>query len=73
MITVSEIEKITIESYIDTLRVIEQGDTRYYRLVGSVYSAFHNAKTRLAKKDFQFEFERLVEDGEHYLKVKRIK
>lgn len=68
---VSEI--IQIDSYTDTLRQIEQGDTHYYRLVGTVYSGFHNAKTRLAKQGFEFIFKKMNENDEYYLEVKRIK
>lgn len=73
MIKVFDIERITIESYVETLRIIPLGETRYYRLVGTVYSGFHNAKTRLSKQNFQFEFERIIENDEHYLKVERLK
>ena len=70
---VSEILKIEVESYIDTLRQIGIREVRYFRLVGTVYTGFHNAKTRLSKKDFEFAFQRIKENDEHYLKVERIK
>ena len=73
MIAISEIIRIEVESYVDTLRQIEVGETRYFRLVGTVYTGFHNAKTRLSKKDFEFVFQRIKENDEHYLKVERIK
>ena len=73
MIEFSEIEKITIESYVETLRVIKVGQTRYFRLVGKTYSGFHNAKTRLAKKGWGFNFSTAQGEKEEYIEIKRIK
>lgn len=73
MIVFSEIETIVIESYIETLRLIEVGETRYFRLIGTVYSGFHNAKTRLAKKGLAFDFNTAQDGKEHYIEIKRIK
>ena len=50
MIEVSEIKTIQVESYIDTLRDIPVGANRVYLLIGTVYTGFHNAKTRLSKQ-----------------------
>jgi len=73
MIKFSKIETITVESYIETLRLIEVGETRYFRLIGTAYSGFHNAKTRLAKKELSFSFSTAQEGKEHYIEIKRIK
>ena len=73
MIEFSDIEKIEVKSYIDTLRKIEIGETRYFRLVGTVYSGFHNAKTRLSKQNFEFTFKQIVEKDEECLEIKRIR
>jgi hypothetical protein len=73
MIEFSKIETITVESYVETLRLIEVGGIRYFRLIGTAYSGFHNAKTRLVKKGFAFDFNTAQEGAEHYIEVKRIK
>lgn len=73
MVDVSQIKRLEVDSYIDTLRDIEQGEIKKYRLVGTVYTGFHNAKTRLFRKGLEFEFKRFQDSGEHYLEIKRIK
>lgn len=73
MIEFSKIKTITVESYVETLRLIEVGGTRYFRLIGTAYSGFHNAKTRLVKKGMAFDFTTAQEGAEHYIEIKRIK
>jgi hypothetical protein len=73
MIKVSEIKRVEVDSYIETLRDISIGTDRTYHLVGTVYTGFHNAKTRLSKQGCQFEFERFTNDNHYYIKVKRTK
>ena len=44
---VSEVKRITIKSYVETLLEIKKGDTKYYELTGTDYTGFHNARKRL--------------------------
>ena len=73
MIEVSEIKTIQVESYIDTLRDIPVGANRVYLLIGTVYTGFHNAKTRLSKQNLQFVFRRFSEENKQFLEEKRLK
>lgn len=73
MIEFSDIVKIEVKSYIDTLRQIEVGETRYFRLVGTAYSGFHNAKTRLSRKKIEFTFKQIIENDEECLEIIRTK
>ena len=44
---VSEVKRITVKSYVETLLEIKKGDTKYYELTGTDYTGFHNARKRL--------------------------
>ncbi len=64
----------TVKSYIDTLRSFSTGEVRYFLLVDTDYTGFHNAKKRI-KDSYQWEFDFSSEniDDKKYFKVKRIK
>lgn len=65
---------IRVESYSETLRKHPRNKTFAYKLSSPLaYNGFHNAKTRLSKKGFAFNFEIIKEEGIEYLKVKRTK
>lgn len=46
---VSKIKRI--KSYIETLRGFDVGDTKYYELVDTDYTGFHNARKRLEEQN----------------------
>ena len=45
-----------VESYSETLRIIPVGKTRVYRLSGTGYANFQNAKSRFKKKGIEYNF-----------------
>lgn len=45
-----------VESYAETLRVIPVGKTRTYRLMGTAYANFQNAKSRFKKQGIEYAF-----------------
>ena len=67
-------EIVRVESYSETLRQHPRNKTFAYKLSNPLaYNGFHNAKTRLSKNGFAFNFEIIKEKGIEYLKVKRTK
>lgn len=67
-------EIVMVESYSETLRKHPRNKTLAYKLNNPLaYNGFHNAKTRLSKNGFAFNFEIIKEEGMEYLKVKRTK
>lgn len=46
-----------VESYAETLRIIPVGKTRIYKLSGTVYANFQNAKSRFKKLGIEYNFE----------------
>lgn len=67
---VSEIKRV--KSYIETLRDFDVGDTKYYELVDTDYTGFHNARKRLQdKKVGQFSFKQYEENGKKYFMITR--
>lgn len=69
-IKVSKIK--TVKSYIDTLRAFALGETKYYELVHTDYTGFHNARKRLQdKKVGQFSFKQYEENGKKYFMITR--
>jgi len=63
-----------VPSYSETLRIHPKGKVLFYPLnVSLSYNGFHNAKTRLAKIGYEFNFKIIKEQGIEYLRVKRIK
>lgn len=69
---VSEIKRV--KSYVETLRSLNVGDTRYYELVDTDYAGFHNARKRLQdKKAGQFSFKQYEENGKKYFMITRSK
>jgi hypothetical protein len=45
-----------VESYTETLRIIPVGKTRTYKLVGTAYANFQNAKSRFKKQGIDYNF-----------------
>ncbi|MBQ7856218.1 MAG: hypothetical protein IJ348_03765 [Alistipes sp.] len=69
-IEVSQIKRV--KSYVDTLREFALGETRYYKLVNTDYTGFHNARKRLQdKKAGQFSFKQYEENGKKYFMITR--
>ena len=69
-IKVSKIK--TVKSYVDTLRAIALGETKYYELVHTDYTGFHNARKRLQDKKLgQFSFKQYEENGKKYFMITR--
>ncbi len=68
---VSEI--LTVKSYIETLKGLSVGDVRKFRIVGTDYTGFHNAKSRLLKKGLDFQFNRIDEKSDCFMIIKRTK
>ena len=69
-IKVSKIK--TVKSYIDTLRSFALGETKYYELVHTDYTGFHNARKRLQdKKAGPFSFKQYEENGKKYFMITR--
>ena len=67
---VSKIKRV--KSYIETLRGFDVGDTKYYELVDTDYTGFHNARKRLQdKKVGQFSFKQYEENGKKYFMITR--
>lgn len=64
---------LTVKSYIETLKNFSVGDVRKFRIVGTDYTGFHNAKSRLLKKGFDFQFSRNNEKSEFFMIIKRTK
>lgn len=67
---VSKIKRV--KSYIETLRGFDVGDTKYYELVDTDYTGFHNARKRLQdKKVGQFSFKQYEKNGKKYFMITR--
>lgn len=61
-----------VKSYIDTLREFGLGETKYYKLVNTDYTGFHNARKRLQDKNAgRFSFGRYEENGKKYFRITR--
>lgn len=71
--TTMQVSKIKrVKSYIETLRGFDVGDTKYYELVDTDYTGFHNARKRLQdKKVGQFSFKKYEENGKKYFMITR--
>ena len=69
---VSKIKRV--KSYVETLRDFAIGDTKYYELVDTDYTGFHNARKRLQdKKAGQFSFKQYEENSKKYFMITRNK
>lgn len=67
---VSKIKRV--KSYVETLRGFDVGDTKYFELVDTDYTGFHNARKRLQdKKVGQFSFKQYEENGKKYFMITR--
>ena len=68
-----KISKIkTVKSYIDTLRAFALGETKYYELVHTDYTGFHNARKRLQDRNAgHFSFKQYEENGKKYFMITR--
>lgn len=67
-------EIVMIESYSETLRRHPKNEVLIYPLNKPLsYNGFHNAKTRLKKEGKEYTFEIILNNGGHFLQVKRIK
>lgn len=64
----------TVKSYIDTLKSFNIAEVRYFLLIDTDYTGFHNAKKRIKDScewDFDFSYE-IVKDKKCF-KIKRLK
>lgn len=69
-IKVSQIK--TVKCYIDTLRDFRVGEEKYFKLVDTDYTAFHNARRRLhERKAGVYTFEKFENEGKRYFKITR--
>lgn len=67
---VSKIKRV--KSYVETLRAFALGETKYYELVHTDYTGFHNARKRLQDKKLgQFSFKQCEENGKKYFMITR--
>lgn len=67
-------EIVMVESYSETLRRHPKNKVLIYPLHKPLsYNGFHNAKTRLKKTGYIFEFKIISIKDSDYLQVKRIK
>lgn len=61
-----------VKSYIETLRDFTVGDTKYYELVNTDYTGFHNARKRLQDRNVgRFSFKQYQENGKKYFMITR--
>jgi len=69
-IKVSQIK--TVKCYIDTLRDFRVGEEKYFKLVDTDYTAFHNARRRLhERKSGVYTFEKFENEGKRYFRITR--
>ncbi|MBQ8581863.1 MAG: hypothetical protein IJ478_07245 [Alistipes sp.] len=63
---------LTVKSYTETLRSFKRGETRYFELVYTDYTGFHNARTRLKEQKWgAFDFEKCYDDERKLFKITR--
>lgn len=63
---------LTVKSYTETLRSFKRGETRYFELVDTDYTAFHNARCRLQATQWgRFDFEKCYEGERKLFKITR--
>lgn len=65
---------VKVESYSETLKKHPKNKILAYELTNPLsYNGFHNAKTRLTKIGYEFNFKIVKGKSVEYLQVKRIK